>query len=203
MRGSLVGITFNSWTVISEPHRVGRTWFVTCRCACGTERSVNKYSLMRGGSRSCGCMKNHGEAKTVQRTPEYAAWSNMKNRCYTATTPYYRDYGGRGITVCEAWRNDFRAFLHDVRRRPGSGYSLDRIDPDGNYEPGNVRWATRQTQNNNQRRPGRPLTVAGVTKRLDDWATEYGISRHTILTRLADGWSPEDAVTKPVRRRVA
>lgn len=92
----------------------------------------------------------HGEAG---RTPEHKAWLNLRNRCFSPRSPKYANYGGRGITVCERW-DTFEQFLADMGRRPGPGYSIDRIDNDGNYEPGNCRWATYIEQNNN-RRPAR------------------------------------------------
>lgn len=124
----------------------------------------------------------------------------MKNRCYTTGTPYYKNYGGRGITVCEDWRNSYPAFLRDVGRRPGPSYTLDRIDNDGDYRPGNVRWVTRDVQNGNQRCSGSPLTLNGITKRMEDWATEYGVKKRTIIARLAYGWTVERAITTPARQ---
>lgn len=92
--------------------------------------------------------KGHGMVKS----PEWLAWRAMRVRCNNQSSPKYPDYGGRGIKVCEEWQNSFLAFYNYIGNRPGKGYSLDRIDNDGNYEPGNVRWATYSQQNNNQRR---------------------------------------------------
>lgn len=131
-----------------------------CRCDCGTERVVMGNSLRRGTSKSCGCLsaeiarsrmtgaKNylkHGHSGTKI----YAIWSAMKQRCYNPDNDSYLRYGARGITVCDAWRESFETFYADVGDAP-EGLTLDRIDNDGNYEPGNIRWATRQQQADNK-----------------------------------------------------
>jgi hypothetical protein len=104
-------------------------------------------------------VNRHGYASTKpgQRTPEYAAWDSAKQRCTNPNHPRWKDYGGRGITMCEAWRTDFLVFLRDVGPKP-VGYTLDRIDNDRGYEPGNVRWTDWKTQENNKRRFGNQWT---------------------------------------------
>lgn len=148
-----VGEKINRWTVVQDPSaRKKRLWL--CRCECGTERTVDKYGLARGHSKSCGCIKKeHSGRKPVHgliRTPEYGAWTEMKRRCLDPSRPHYPHYGGRGITFCDRW-NDFAAFYADMGQRPGKGYSLDRIDVNGNYEPSNCRWATASEQSKNRR----------------------------------------------------
>lgn len=93
----------------------------------------------------------HGEYVGGKRSTEYVAWMSMKQRCYEPTHPAFKDYGGRGIVMCAAWKRDVAAFIADVGRRPSSVHSIDRIDPDGIYEPGNVRWATKTEQSRNRR----------------------------------------------------
>lgn len=149
-----------------------------------------------------------GQKIRPSQTPEAYAWRSMLYRCSNPKAPQYKDYGGRGITVCERWRESFRAFLDDMGTRPTKSHTLDRKDNNGNYEPGNCRWATRKEQNNNrrQRRNARLLTVRGETLPLCEWARRVGCSAGLIHGRIADGWTVERAVTQPVhvaeRRRL-
>lgn len=142
----------------------------------------------------------HGEARDVGRTPEYRAWSEMRGRCYRRSHHKFHNYGGRGITVCDAWRGSYAAFLAHLGRRPSPDHSVDRIDNDGPYAPGNVRWATRGEQARN-RRPNALLTAFGRTQCLVEWAEQVGLGASTIAMRLRSGWDVERALSQPVRRR--
>lgn len=125
----------------------------------------------------------------------------MINRCRNARSPYYHLYGGRGIKVCERWKgkNGFLNFLQDMGRRPSPKHSIDRIDNNGNYEPGNCRWATRIEQNRN-RRDNRLVTFNGQTKCIAEWCDETGLPEKSVRARLwLLGWSVEDALTTPIR----
>jgi hypothetical protein len=127
-----------------------------CVCDCGNTTVLPRKDLTTGNTRSCGCFARDWtvEKHTVHgrsRTPEYHAWKNMRQRCLNPNHPNYHHYGGRGVTICDQWLDSFAAFLADVGERPAPGLSLDRIDNDGNYEPGNVRWATQSQQIRNQR----------------------------------------------------
>lgn len=163
---------FGRLTVIGEARsrfRSGRNRrFVSCQCSCGSEVEVWYKSLISGQTNSCGCLSSevhreavsaaheastkHGHAVDGKQTPEFKAWVNMKYRCDNPSAQNYEYYGARGITVCDRWRDSFEVFLADMGPRPGAGYSLDRYpNNDGNYEPGNCRWATADEQAKNRR----------------------------------------------------
>jgi hypothetical protein len=142
----------------------------------------------------------HGHSSRNGSSATYQTWRNMRSRCENPNVPAYKNYGGRGITVCERWQ-DFPSFLADMGERP-EGMTIERINNDGNYEPDNCRWATRRQQGRNTR-ANQLVTLDGETKCLTEWAEERGIKMPTLWARLRLGWTPEEAITTPVggRRR--
>lgn len=139
----------------------------------------------------------HGHAAGRRRTPEYQVWSNMRGRCLTETHPQFENYGGRGITICQRWLDSFRDFLADVGPRPSDKHSLDRYpNNDGNYEPGNVRWATRMEQCRNTRQ-NRILTLNGEAMTVVEWAERLGWTEDCIRGRIKKGWTDQEALTTP------
>jgi hypothetical protein len=122
----------------------------------------------------------------------------LRGRCNNPNDPSYASYGGRGITVCDRW-DSFTAFLEDMGVRPAET-SIDRIDVDGNYEPGNCRWASRSEQQRNSRK-ARKFTAHGLTLSIQEWAARLGTSPQAITNRMRKGMTAEDAVTTPIRRR--
>ncbi len=197
----LVGQRFERLTVVSlAEKRDGRPRWA-CRCDCGTEVVVAGNHLKSGATRSCGCLQRELTAQRStthgkSRTRTYRIWDLMHSRCSNPKNLRFKQYGGRGITVCERWSN-FEGFLADMGECP-DGYSIDRIDPNGNYEPVNCRWATEATQQNN-RTSNRMIEFGGKTQSLADWAREAGIKPGTLRFRIESGWPIKDALTKGLR----
>lgn len=162
----LTGQRFGRLTVIERAPSAGRHPRWLCECECGASIVAYGSNLKRGRTQSCGCLHREGAAammlarRTHQRTrtPEWWTWQSMKQRCLNPNHAAYRHYGGRGILIHPAWIRSFEAFYAYVGDRPSPNHSLDRIDNDGNYEPGNVRWATIVQQNNNSRNANRAKT---------------------------------------------
>src|SRR6266536_3662514 len=200
----LTGQQFGRLIVIEKTGRSrGGKILWRCQCACGNERIVQSDSLRGGYTKSCGCLSRerivqqsskHGMARRGKTSPEWRAWRNMIVRCEWPTRYDYSRYGGRGIAVCERWRNSFEAFFADMRPRPSSQHSIDRIDNDGNYESGNCRWTTRKEQARNRR--STVFFAHGVARRmcLKDVAQNLGVSYMKVLDRRHRGWSNEQAL---------
>lgn len=185
-----------------------------CNCDCGArDVRVQAGDLRSGHTKSCGCLAveaarrkghanaTHGESSHGGRdaSAEYSAWSSMIQRCTNQKGAGYHRYGGRGIAVCDRWRTSYETFLADMGRRPSPQHSVDRKDNDGNYEPGNCRWATVKEQGRN-RRTNHTITARGRTATLIEWAELSGIRAGTIYERLRRGWSDERAVFTPVKQ---
>jgi len=204
----LTGTTFGRLVVTRYAGRAGKrnqhAW--TCTCDCGRE-CVRTGASLRGGSFSCGCARVEQRARANRThgmfgTLTYRVWAKMIERCSSPKARGYEHYGGRGITVCERWRTSFQAFADDMGERPSRCYSIDRYpDKNGNYEPGNCRWATSVQQNRN-RRNNTILAYAGESKCIAEWADQLGIPRMLISTRLQRGWTVERALgTAPLHHR--
>lgn len=206
----LTGCRFGRWIILGPvEERRGKSpapkTYLLCRCNCGTERYVWKENLRRGQSKSCGCLKRDlmREKKTthgLSHTPEYRAWLAMKQRCYDPNSTRYKNWGGRGIRVCDHWLHSFMNFFADMGQLPAPRASLERVDNQGNYTPGNCRWASAKEQARNTRR-NRMIEYNGKTHALVEWSEITGLKRTTIAARLDKGWSVHNALTTPVLRR--
>jgi len=213
-----IGAVFSRLTVIGSPFKpdTGKhaKWHVMCRCECGAEKSVMCRSLTTGVTKACGCLKGlkgipnlknrrHGHTAGDKKTsPTYMSWRAMMQRCYDEPNVDYHNYGGRGIVVCERWRESFENFLVDMGERP-TGMTLDRFpDTSGNYEPNNCRWATAREQASNKRN-NVLLMHNGEMKTGSQIAREIGMKPTVFLCRLEKGWSLERAILQPLRRSPA
>lgn len=198
---NLLNETFGKWTVIAPAIRADRTgkrmWL--CRCECGTQATVQQGNLTSGLSKQClecsgkrlpESTTKHGQARAGKETPEYRAWKGMMERCRNPRNQAWKNYGGRGITVCARW-HDFAAFLADMGPKPTPTHTLERRDNNVGYSPENCSWATRLEQNNNSRNC-RYITLDGRAQSVAAWARERGISLNTVRWRLAHGRTPEE-----------
>lgn len=218
---ALIGKTFNRLTILSTPVR-NKTdksvkTYVDCLCTCGVQKSIDFHTVMLGTTQSCGCLQKeiaaeigkksskevaaaigklntkHGNCRRSGQTREYNSWLNMKQRCYNAANNRYYSHGGRGITVCSRWKDSFENFLEDMGPAPSKSHTVDRINNDGNYEPGNCRWATPSEQARN-RRSSIPLEVAKEVRSLKSnsdlsvkqIAAQLGVKINTVRRVLED-----------------
>lgn len=183
-----------------------------CKCDCGNEICVPAHRLISGNTKSCGCYMRecviktkttHGGSKRKQKERLYNIWNGMKNRCFNEKDKNYKNYGARGITVCQQWKEDYGLFRKwAMENGYNDNLTIDRISNNGNYEPSNCRWATREEQNNNTRQ-NHYIEYNGKVKTLSQWATYYGLTRSCLKGRIRKGWETEKALTTPQRNKKA
>ena len=201
-RLTTIGPKFLLHTKPGAGRKIKRIAYQVCQCTCGNTVAVRHTHLSSGLIVSCKCSRGSTSIRHgLTNSEEYRLWNGMKTRCYNENRDAYKNYGGRGIRVCDRWldpENGFLNFLEDMGERPYTDLSIDRIDVNGNYCPENCRWATLTEQSRNKR-TNRNYTAFGKTQCLLDWAAEYCISYSTLRCRLAKGMPIEDALTVPVR----
>lgn len=212
------GREFNYLTILTDVMLDGKR-VSTCKCRCGTIKKISTYHVINNKTKSCGCLQSelttkknltHGKSKT----PEFRIWQSMKYRCKNKTDNGYKNYGGRGIRVCQSWRESFQAFLTDMGRRPSRRYSIDRINNDGNYSCGhcveckakkwtaNCQWATRKSQRINTR-DAIYITYQNKKLPLLQWARKFKIYHTTIRSRLNKGLPLDLVFSKEKLKRSA
>lgn len=210
-----IGDKFSKLTVVGfvgvNKHKK-RVWL--CKCDCGNLVKVVSGHLLDYHSTSCGCTRLQNSIKAtkisntkhgMKGTKEYHAWSEMKQRCTNQNAQQYKNYGARGIKVCDRWLQNFENFYADMGKAP-DGLSIDRIDVNGDYCPENCRWADNETQQYN-RRDTVKITFNGITENLMYWSKKTGLSTRTLYERLRCNkkikipWSIEKILTTPTRRK--
>lgn len=222
-REAEVGDKFNRLTIISKhivyKHNQNMTMAV-CNCDCGKQHECKLTAIVSGYTKSCGCLKSekasarlkvsnfkHGKAD-LKNNRIFRIWSAIKTRCFNQKIKEWKNYGGRGITICEEWKKDYEIFEKWALE---NGYSdeltIDRINVNGNYEPSNCRWVGKDLQARNRRNNRQDtvkITAFGETKTVLDWLNDPRCNLKTttsIIYRIGAGWTPEDAISKPSERK--
>ena len=200
----LKGQKFNRWTVICKSSKTNSFYNVlwVCRCECGIVRDVLSGNLVRGLSKSCGCLNRENHSKhNLSKTAEYKTWLGIKSRCLNPKNEAYNNYGGRGIKICDRWLNSFENFYADMGLKPSEEYSIDRIDNNGHYEPGNCKWNTFEEQQNNKRT--NVYHVYNNQKITTKQASKIAkVSPTCIVKRLARGLNIKEAIeTKSIKQQ--
>ncbi len=206
---NFAGTKVNSLTAVKPSHpKNGKKYIVwEFLCDCGNTAICVASAVVSGTTKTCGCSRlTHKEHQYIRHgmtgSKEYRAWQGMFSRCHNSKNLRYKDYGGRGIEVCENWRYSFNNFFSDMGLAPTKNHSIDRINVDGNYCHENCRWATWSEQYSN-RRDNLRITYHGVCKSVHEWAAELGMTHHCLRTRIKRGWSLERAFTEPARIKAA
>jgi hypothetical protein len=199
------GDRYNHLVLISFVERRKSQIRWLCQCDCGKQVVCIMDNLRRNHTTSCGCdrsektrarMTTHGDSRN---NAEYRCWLNMRNRCYYVPHKDYKDYGGRGIIVCDEWRYSYETFLSDMGRKPTTDHSIERIDTNGNYEPSNCKWETLENQSKNKRRAVF-VNYNGEKRYLVDVCRERGVNSRLVRGRIYWGWNLEEALSTPSNR---
>jgi len=197
----MINLKFGRLLVIEQAVKAKHSKW-KCLCDCGNITVVRQDHLKSGFTKSCGCLcleivKAAATKHGCSNTPAYVTWCNMKQRCYNQNDERYPDYGGRGITICDRWRNSFENFLADMGERT-KGEVIDRIDNNGNYEPENCRWMTYKVNNRNKRNTTL-IEFNGEIRSISDWAEKLGMNYGVLVYRLVVAkWTVERAFSEEV-----
>lgn len=201
VKNDLTGQRFGRLTVIGLDDRGTRKTYFFCKCDCGAVKSIRSDSLLAGAIRSCGCMKREQDRVNLEanhshkmsKTRPYEIWQGMKKRCYNEHDARYDRYGGRGITVCDEWKEDFPAFYDwAINNGYADNLTIDRIDNDKGYSPSNCRWASAKEQSRN-RSTNIKIKIGNATKTLKEWCEIFELDYATIQMRYKrDGYQEID-----------
>jgi len=200
-----IGSRYGHLLVVQRSGSKNRKAVWECVCDCGKTVFVTSSHLETGNTKSCGCFKRelvslqkttHGHARQGAKTVEYNVWADIIKRCKNSNSKNYHNYGGRGIKVCDRWLS-YENFFADMGLRPSSKHSIERKEVNGDYEPSNCCWATRQEQQRNTRRT-RLVEFDSQVKSLVEWTEEKDLPYPAVYSRLMHGWTPEEALTTPI-----
>lgn len=209
-----IGNVFSRLTIVGTPYTINKRTWAKCKCECECDSTcvIRCDHLLNGNTKSCGCLQKdiakemiierswkHGYSSGKNRTRIYRIWRNMMNRCYLPTLPAYKDYGGRGILVCDRW-HEFLNFLEDCEILNTSKLTIDRIDNNKGYSPENCRFVTAKVQTRNTR-TNTWLKLFGKTRLLVEWAEQYNVKASVLRKRLKRGHYLFDALTRPFKAR--
>lgn len=220
----LTGQKYNMLTIIKQSgiNKQNRAMWL-CRCDCGNEKILAGHDIINGSTKSCGCLAKEtrkenfskrweNKIKKVKKpkriikygkmTRHLKIYKGMKDRCYNPKNKRYKDYGGRGIKICDEWLKDYNAFLKwALENGYDENLTIDRIDVNGNYEPSNCRWATSKQQAFN-RRSNHRITINGENKTITEWSEIRNIKITTICARIRRGMNEVDAIITPLKTKV-
>ncbi len=196
---TLVGRTFGDLTVIAREGRQGTKATWKCACSCGNTHVARSDQLKNGDIRSCGCKNPHKRKHGRAGTRIYRIWRGMLDRCYNEKAASYANYGGKGVTVCDRWRESIDNFIEDMGLPPSESHTLDRKENADGYHSGNCKWSTPEEQGNN-RSTNVDMTFNGKTQTIAQWSRETGLSKDTIRLRLKRGWTADRTLTTSARR---
>lgn len=210
----LTGKRFDRLVVEGIAFKKNNRIYWRCKCDCGNFLNVLSYSLIKKQTRSCGCynkekskerMTKHG----LSKHPLFSIWKAIKRRCYDTKSICYKNYGGRGIVVCDEWKNSYINFYNwamsngykNEKLKSGKNkWTIDRINNDGNYEPNNCRWTTDLVQSQNTRKV-RKFNILGETLTIEEMSKKYNINKNCLRSRISRNWDIEKAVLCPIKKQ--
>jgi len=195
----ITGHKYNKLLVLRQVEDINGRKAFECLCDCGNLTKTTSKRLRNGNTKTCGCLyKTNAVKHRLIKTPEYYSWVNMKTRCLNKKCSRYKDYGGRGIKICNEWIESFEQFYADMgpKPEPKNMYSIDRINNDGDYEPSNCKWSTVLEQANNKTKSEK----ARIQKM---YAKRYGVSYHSVRRYVTMGMAPHHAAMRSLKNKIS